>query len=93
MEQLLTEMAGNNGIWATLFITLFLYQLKENKTARVESQNLLEQAHERENKLVSFLNEMSRNFEKLTSQYERLADDVDFIKVEIAKEQVKNEKK
>lgn len=93
MEAILAEMAGSNGIWATLFITLFLYQIKENKTARVRHETLLDESHKREHKLIDFLHDMSSNFEKLTSQYERLADDVDYIKVEIAETKGKNSNK
>lgn len=85
METSLFELAGSQGVWAAMFIFLFLYQLKENKSAR-------EEARGREDKLVNFINEMSKNFERLAAQYARLAEDVDFIKVEVIKKDKPNDK-
>lgn len=82
MEELLINVASNQGVWATMFIFLFLYQLKENRVAR-------EEAREREGKLTDFISNISKSFEALTKQYDRLSDDVDFIKVEIARHENK----
>ncbi len=79
MEGSLFEIAAKEGIWAALFIFLLLYQLNQNKQTRAESR-------ERESILTDFIREMSKNFESLTSQYERLSNDVDYIKVEVAKQ-------
>lgn len=78
MESTLVEMANTQGIWAALFIFLFMYQLRENKTSRDESKL-------REDKLITFINDISKNFEKLAAQYGRLTEDVDYIKVAVAK--------
>lgn len=78
MESVLVDMANTQGIWAALFIFLFMYQLRENKASRDESKL-------REDKLITFINEISKNFERLAAQYGRLTEDVDYIKVAVAK--------
>ena len=78
MEDTLFQIATSQGVWAALFIFLFIYQLRDSKISREESR-------QREDKLVTFINEMSKNFENLAAEYCRLATDVDYIKVEIVK--------
>lgn len=82
METSLFELASSQGLWAALFIFLFVYQLREGKTTR-------EEARGREDKLVNFISDMSKNFEKLAEEYSRLAEDVDYIKVEVIKGVIK----
>ena len=78
MEASLFEIATSQGLWAALFIFMLVYQLRENKVGREESRG-------REDKLINFINEISKNFEKLAEDYSRLAVDVDYIKVEVIK--------
>lgn len=78
MEDTLFQIATSQGVWAAMFIFLFIYQLRESKTTRDE-------ARVREDKLVTFITDMSKNFENLAAEYCRLATDVDYIKVEVIK--------
>ena len=83
MEDTLFQIATSQGVWAAMFIFLFVYQLRESKLIR-------EDARGREDKLVTFITDMSKNFENLAAEYCRLATDVDYIKVEIIKAANKN---
>lgn len=76
MEQSILSGAFKEGLFALLFVFLLLYQLKENKAN-------MEKAEEREEKLLSFLDEMKEQFSRLTKQYERLSDDVERIRKKI----------
>lgn len=78
MEEQLLLKAAEQGLWAALFIFLFMYQLKESKRQQDESRA-------REEKLTVFIEDMARNFEVLAKQYERLAEDVQEIKCTIRK--------
>ncbi|KTS84422.1 hypothetical protein NS115_03550 [Paenibacillus jamilae] len=69
MDQNLIDAALKDGLWAVLFVSLYLYQLKDAKT--------------RENKLMNFIDEISAQFEALARQYERLSEDVRTIKDDI----------
>lgn len=62
MEQGLVDLALKDGIFALLFVALFLYQLRESKS--------------RENRLMNFIDEITEKFETLSKQYERLSEDV-----------------
>lgn len=77
MEQQIFEIATKQGIWAILFISLFYYQLKESRRREQESI-------EREGKVLNFITEITKEFEGLVNQYERLADDVQDIKQKIS---------
>lgn len=66
MDPMVYEAALKEGLWAVLFVSLYLYQLRDSKT--------------RENKLMKFIDEISVQFEKLAKQYDRLSDDVKAIK-------------
>lgn len=77
MEEVVVNLLQSQGVWASLFIFLFLHQLKENKQTRTD-------AVQREDKLIRFISDMSVNFERLAAQYSTLAEDVDYIKVKIA---------
>ena len=74
MEQSLMENAAEQGIWTLLFISLYFYQLREAKRRETESQA-------REEKLAAFIHDISKQFEGLVKQYERIAEDVQAIKI------------
>ncbi|QGG47660.1 BhlA/UviB family holin-like peptide [Heliorestis convoluta] len=76
MEQSLLKAALEQGLWALLFVSLYLYQLNESRRLQAD-------AKEREVKLTNFLQDMTRQFELLAMQYERLSDNVQEIKSEI----------
>lgn len=75
-EQSILEIAAKQGIWALLFITLYLYQLRESRRREQES-------NEREKILTNFINNISKQFEGLVRQYETISRDLQEIKVEI----------
>ena len=77
MEQQIFEIATKQGVWAVLFISLFYYQLKESRRREQESI-------EREGKVLNFISEITKQFEGLVKQYERLAEDVLDIKHKIS---------
>lgn len=77
MEPSLINAALKDGLWAALFISLYLYQLRE-------SQRYQEDAQAREGKLMVFIEQISAQFEKLARQYERLSEDVREIKIDIS---------
>lgn len=102
-QTLLTE-ATKQGLWAILYVTLFIYTLKESRRQQViakereerlraEYQELRKEGRDRENKLTDFINDISRQFERLANQYERISDDVQDIKVELGNKQDKNKDK
>ncbi|MBA4542881.1 hypothetical protein H1164_08200 [Thermoactinomyces daqus] len=68
--EVLLDIVKNNGVWATLFVFLLLYTLR--------------QAEKREEKLMNFIDEMSDNFEKLSWNLEKLAEDVDKIREKVS---------
>ncbi|MCW2278749.1 BhlA/UviB family holin-like peptide [Heliophilum fasciatum] len=76
MVDTLVSEALKQGVWAGLFVSLYVYQLQEGRRQQNESRG-------REDKLTAFLSEMSKQFESLARQYERLSDDVQEIKNEI----------
>lgn len=68
--------ALSQGLWATLFVSLYLYQLQESRRLQTEAKL-------REDKLTDFLIDVSKQFEILALQYQKLSGDVQEIKVEI----------
>lgn len=63
------------GIWAILYVTLYIYTLQETRRQqelatsrenrlREEYQELRLESHERENKLTTFINEISKQYER-----------------------------
>lgn len=66
MEQILTSVASKEGLFAVMFVTLFLYQIIDSR--------------KREERLMKFIDSMSVQFESLAKQYEKLAEDVDEIR-------------
>ncbi|MFT4413175.1 BhlA/UviB family holin-like peptide [Fredinandcohnia humi] len=76
MEQSLLQGAMEQGLWAVLFVSLYLYQLHENRQTRQE-------ARQREEQLTTFISDITKQFEALAKQYERMSDDIQEIKMEI----------
>jgi dynactin complex subunit len=85
--------AAKQSLWAVLYVTLFVYVLRESKQReerlRQEYQELRQESRDRENKLTEFINKMSRQFERLATQYEKISEDVKEIRVELANKQDK----
>lgn len=83
-ETELLKIAAEKGIWAVLFITLFLYQLRDSRNREAESkldaQRREEKCEARENKLTEFLDGMHRQLEGLVRNYDKLEEDVKEIK-------------
>jgi chromosome segregation ATPase len=73
IEDIFMKGATKEGFFAILFVGLFIYQIREHR-------NHLNKAEERENRLISFLEDMKEQFASLTRQYERLSDDVEEIR-------------
>ncbi|WP_092474325.1 BhlA/UviB family holin-like peptide [Desulfotruncus arcticus] len=69
--------AFKEGLWAVLFVSLYYYQLRE-------SRRLQDEAKQREDKLTAFIHDITKQFELLTEQYRKIADDVNDIKVSIS---------
>lgn len=62
----LLKFAQDYGIWTALFIGLFIYVLRESKA--------------REERLMTFLDNIVTQFERLSKQFDRIARDVEEIK-------------
>lgn len=79
--------AAKQGLWAILYVTLFVYVLRESKRRedrlRDDYNELRNESRERENKLTKFINEITRQYERLATGVERLTIDVDEIKDEL----------
>ena len=96
--------AAKQGLWAVLYISLFVYTLKESRRQeeiarqredklREEYQELRKESRERENMLTNFINDISRQYERLATGVERLTVDVDEIKDELKLRRQKREKR
>lgn len=72
----LFDFALKDGIFAALFVSLYLYQLRESRRLQDDAKN-------RENRLMGFMDSLSEQFEALARQYEKLSVDVTAIKDEI----------
>lgn len=66
MEQILLNLASKEGLFATLFVALFIYQIVDSR--------------KREARLMDFMDDITKQFESLARQYEKLSGDVDDIK-------------
>ncbi|MGG3561643.1 BhlA/UviB family holin-like peptide [Neobacillus rhizosphaerae] len=66
MENVLMSLASKEGLFAVMFVALFLYQILDSR--------------KREERLMNFIDNISSQFESLAKQYEKLADDVDEIR-------------
>lgn len=79
--------AAKQGLWAILYVTLFIYVLTESKRRenrlRDDYNELRNESRERENKLTDFIHDISKQFERLARGVERLTLDVDEIKDEL----------
>jgi DnaJ-domain-containing protein 1 len=69
VEDLLMSMASKEGLFAVMFMALFFYQIFDSR--------------KREEKLMNFINEITKQFEALARQYEKLAEDVDEIRQDV----------
>lgn len=74
----LVRFAAEQGFWTLLFVSLFIYVLRESKS--------------REERLMSFLdgitqqfNDIAEQFKRLSWQYDRIAKDVEEIKSDLRK--------
>lgn len=92
-EAFLSEIM-QQGIWAVLYVTLFVYTLRESKRQqevakkredlmKKEYQELRHESYDRESKLMVFLNETTKQYERIATGVERLTMDVDEIKDEL----------
>jgi len=85
-DVLLAE-ATRQGLWAVLYVSLFVYTLKESKRREERLRNdyneLREESRERENKLTAFILEITKQYERLATGVEKLSIDVDDIKEEL----------
>lgn len=93
-SQTLLAEAAKQGLWAILYISLFIYTLKESRRQeniakeredrlREEYNELRKESRERENMLTTFINDITRQYERLATAVERLSYDVDDIKDEL----------
>jgi chromosome segregation ATPase len=73
MEQGILDSAMQQGLWALLFVSLYLWQLKEARRTQDEARG-------REDKLMTFIDDISEQFAALAKQYERISEDVREIK-------------
>lgn len=85
-DVLLAE-AAKQGLWAILYVTLFVYTLMESRRRenrlRSDYESLRGESRDRENKLTSFITDITKQFERLATGVERLTLDVDEIKDEL----------
>jgi hypothetical protein len=94
----LVAEAAKQGLWAILYVTLFIYVLTESKRRenrlRDDYNELRNESRERENKLTDFIHDISKQFERLARGVERLTLDVDEIKDELRlRKETKEEEK
>jgi hypothetical protein len=66
IEEILIGLASKEGLFAVLFVALFIYQIFDSR--------------KREERLMAFMDEITKQFEILARQYEKLAEDVDEIR-------------
>ncbi len=76
MDTTLIGAALQQGLWAALFVSLYLYQLKSNGSQQ-------DAAKGREDKLYTFITDITKQFEILAKQYEHMSEDIREIKTEI----------
>jgi hypothetical protein len=69
VEQMLLDLASKESLFAVMFVALFLYQIMDSR--------------KREERLMSFIDEITKQFEVLARQYEKLAEDVDEIRLDM----------
>ena len=94
-NDLISQQVAKQGLWAILYILLFVYTLRESRlhqenakerenNLRQEYHLLQEESRDRENKLTEFINNISKQFENLATQYEKIAEDIQRIKVNLS---------
>jgi hypothetical protein len=71
MEQILTDLLSKEGIFAVLFVVLFVWVMRDSK--------------QREERLMTFIEDISKQYEKLADAHERLTEDVKEIKDKLNK--------
>lgn len=92
-EVFIAEIA-RQGVWAILYVATILYTLHEarrqveianqrEERMREENLQIRNESRERENKLTSFITDITKQFERLATGVERLTMDVDEIKDEL----------
>lgn len=85
---------ARQGVWAILYVATILYTLHEarrqgqiasqrEERMREENIQIRNESRERENKLTTFITEITKQFERLATGVERLTMDVDEIKDEL----------
>lgn len=94
LTDILIAEATKQGLWAILYITLYFYTLREGRrqqtisatredNLRAEASVLRKEGIEREAKLTDFINNMAEQFERLATQYEIMAADVQEIRIDL----------
>jgi hypothetical protein len=68
-ETELLKLVQSEGVWALLFVILFVWTLKKSD--------------QRETRLMSFMDTMKEEFGNLVRQYERMSEDIEEIKDEM----------
>lgn len=63
---MLLELASRESLFAVMFVALFIYQIVDSR--------------KREERLMTFMDDITKQFETLARQYERLSEDVDEIR-------------
>lgn len=100
--EILSE-AAKQGLWAILYVALFIYTLKESRRQEVNAYNREERIHKdftkfreecqkRERMLTDFINDITKQYERLAVAFEKLTYDVDAIKDELKLRNAKKEK-
>lgn len=69
MEGMLLELASKESLFAVMFVALFLYQIMDSR--------------KREERLMNFIDEITKQFEVLSRQYEKIAEDVEEIRQDV----------
>lgn len=91
----LLKEATKQGLWAVLYVSLYIYTLRESRRRedklREDYQELRQESRERENKLTVFINEISKQYERLATSLEVLSSDVDDIRDELKFRKDRNE--
>lgn len=92
-EPIMSEIL-QHGIWATLYVLLFVYTLRESRRQqdiakkreeelRQEYRECREEERQREQKLTLFIHESMKQYEQISASVEHLSKDVVGIKTEI----------
>ena len=101
-SEVFVKEVARQGIWAILYVGTVLYTLyelrrqmdvaaKREESMRQENLQIRNEAMSRENKLTTFISDITKQFERLATGVERLTMDVDEIKDELKLRKVKSE--